>query len=144
MVKGDSFNQFSYPSFLSLEYMILYGLPHQGIIINRSLHNQIGGYSTQYKIISDWVFFMEALFIHGATYKHINHTVSLFDGNGMSQNNENTSLIITEQLDYIKKRFPSYLGYYKLNSPYVKKYFRRMPRWQRFVKRFLFYQFNKV
>ena len=144
MIKGTSSIFFPYPSELSLDYMILYGLPHQGILIKRTLHNQIGGYSSQYKIISDWVFFMEALFFHNATYKHIDSTVSFFDGSGMSQNHENTKLIISEQLDYITQRFPSYVRYYKLNSPYVKKHFRRIPRWQRFFKRFLFNQFNKI
>lgn len=53
---------YSYPDELSLDYMIIYGLPHQATLIQRSLFHKIGGYSTKYKIISDWVFFMEALF----------------------------------------------------------------------------------
>lgn len=142
--KLDSIQKLTYPTVLTLEYMLIYGLPHQGILINRSLHNKIGGYNTNYKIISDWVFFMEAIFFHGATYIHVNEVVSVFDGHGMSQNNEHTSLIISEQLDYISKRFPSYINYYKLNSPYVKKYFRGIPRWKRFWKKYLFQTLNKI
>lgn len=144
MVKNGSSILFSYPSELSLEYMITNGLPHQGILISRSLYELVGGYQHNYKIISDWVFFMEALFFHNATYKHIDIKVSFFDGNGMSQCFKNTQLIISEQMDYINQRFPEFLNYYKRNSPYVRRYFRQMPRWKRFFKRFLFNQFNKI
>ena len=134
----------NYPPKLSVEYMMVYGLPHQGIFINRYLHETIGGYSLRYKIISDWVFFMEALFYHDATYVHVDNVVSVFDGHGISQKDENVLLIITEHIDYISKRFPNYLKFYKLNSPYVKKYFRRIPRWKRIWKKFLFLNFNKI
>lgn len=135
---------FNYPDELSLEYMICYGLPHQAILIKRELHERIGGYSTNYKIISDWVFFMESLFFAQATYKHVPKSITFFDGKGMSQQAANTSLIISEQLDYITKRFPKYISFYKENSPYVKKYFRRIPRWKRPFSRLLFNLFNKL
>ena len=48
------------------------------------------------------------------------------------------------QLDYIKKRFPEKVSLYKSKSPYVKKYFRTMPRWKRFILRFLFIKFNLI
>lgn len=133
-----------YPDKLSIEYMIAYGLPHQGTFISRNLHNSVGGYSTGYKIISDWVFFMESIFIKKATYIHIDSVISVFDGHGMSQKEENLSLIIFEQIDYISKRFPKYLHYYKVNSPQVKKYFRKLPRWKRYFKKFLFFSFNRL
>jgi hypothetical protein len=70
--------------------------------------------------------------------------VVLYDRTGVSSQHQNTRAIVTEQVDYINHRFPDLLKHYKLNSPYVKKYFRRMPRWQRFIKQFLFNQFNIV
>jgi hypothetical protein len=87
---------------------------------------------------------MEALFYHNATYIHVDKVVSVFDGHGMSQKDENVKLIIVEQIDYLLSRFPSFISYYKLNSPHVKKYFRRMPRWKRYFKKFLFLNFNKL
>jgi len=144
LIVGDKSTQYVYPENISLDYMIIYGLPHQATLIKRSLFDRIGGYSTEYKIISDWVFFMEALFYQNATYKHVHTPIADFNGEGMSQQDGNVKLIIKEQIDYISKRFPTKLKYYKLNSPYVKKYFRSIPRWQRYIKRFLFNQFNKV
>ena len=135
---------FSYPDDLSLEYMICYGLPHQAILIKRELHERIGGYSTDYKIISDWVFFMESLFYSQATYIHVPKSITFFDAKGMSQQAVNFSLIISEQLDYISKRFPAYISFYKQNSPYVKKYFLRIPRWKRPLSRLMFHLFNRL
>ena len=141
---GHKSTPYIYPEHITLDYMLVYGLPHQATLIKRSLFDKIGGYSVDYKIISDWVFFMEALFYHNASYKYVPSLITNFNGEGMSQQSQNIKLIIKEQIDYISKRFPEKLKYYKLNSPYVKKYFRRMPRWQRFIKQFLFNQFNIV
>lgn len=142
--ENDNKILYSYPKNLTIEYMIVYGLPHQGTFISRNLHNSVGGYTTSYKIISDWVFFMESLFINKATYIHIDSVFSVFDGHGISQKDENIKLIIQEQMDYLFTRFPSYIDFYKNNSPQVKKYFRRMPRWKRFFKQFLFFKMNKL
>jgi hypothetical protein len=133
-----------FPRELTLDYMISYGLPHQATIINRSLFDKIGLYNEDYKIISDWVFFMEALFYHNASYKYVNEDVVYFDGAGISNQSEYLKSIIREQLHYISRRFPNKLSSYKLNSPYVKKHFRSMPRWNRFIFKTLFLYFNYI
>jgi hypothetical protein len=135
-------NLLKFPDVLSLDYMICYGLPHQATIIKKSLFDKIGLYNENYKIISDWVFFMEALFFHNATYKYVNVTAINFDGSGISNQTKYLRTIINEQLDYISNRFPLKLDLYKSNSPYVKKYFRTMPRWKRFILKYLFIKFN--
>lgn len=144
-VNGDGLvSESKFPKFLSLDYMICFGLPHQATIISKALFDKIGLYDEKYKIISDWVFFMEALFFNKATYKHIDLYVVNFDVSGISNQNKFVKSIIIEQLDYIKKRFPEKVFLYKSKSPYVKKYFRTMPRWKRFILRFLFIKFNLI
>jgi glycosyltransferase involved in cell wall biosynthesis len=143
-VDGTERVKTAYPEQLNLDYMICYGLPHQATIIRKSLFDQVGLYDETYKIISDWVFFMEALFMKEATYGMIEDAVVLYDSTGISSQHQNTRAIVSEHIDYINRMFPDFLQHYKLNSPYVKKHFRRMPRWQRFVKRFLFNQSNKI
>jgi hypothetical protein len=133
-----------YPNELSLDYMICFGLPQQATIINKSLFKKIGLYNESYKIISDWVFFMEAVFIHNATYKHIDLPVINFDGSGISNQSRYVKTIIKEQLDYITKRFPDKIPLYKSQSPYVKKYFRTIPRWKRFIIKYIFMKFNYI
>lgn len=151
LVYGDIFDcgQFSkkvvsYPNKLSFEYMLCGGLPHQATAIRRSLFESVGLYAEKYKIISDWVFFMDALFIHNASYKHIPVVVSKFEGNGLSSISENTSLIVYEQIDYISFKFPNSLFYYYNNSPYVKKYLRQKPKSLRWLFKFALFKFNKV
>jgi hypothetical protein len=134
----------NFPNILSLDYMICFGLPHQATIIKKSLFEKISFYDEKYKIISDWVFFMEALFFNKATYIHIDLSVVNFDISGISNQNIFVKTIIVEQLDYINKRFPEKVSLYKSKSPYVKKYFRSMPRWKRLILRFLFIKFNLI
>ena len=136
--------QSRFPEVLSLDYMICYGLPHQATIIKKSLFDKVGLYDERFSIISDWVFFMEALFIHNATYKYVNITPINFDGSGISNQTKYVKKIMTEQLYYISKRFPSKIDLYKKNSPYVKKYFRTMPRWKRIFLKYLFNKFNFI
>jgi hypothetical protein len=131
-----------FPENLSLDYMICYGLPHQATIIKKSLFNQVGFYNENYKIISDWVFFMESLFFHNATYKYVDVTAINFDGSGISNQTKFLRTIIIEQLDYISRRFPTKVSFYKDNSPYVKKYFRTMPRWKKYFLKRIFMNFN--
>ncbi len=133
-----------FPKVLSLDYMICFGLPHQATIINKSLFKTIGFYNESYKIISDWVFFMEALFYHNATYKHVDDDVIYFDGSGISNQKKYLRTIIKEQVHYISLRFPHKLVLYKTDSPYVKKYFRQIPRWKRFFLKFIFHYFNYI
>jgi len=133
-----------FPKVLSLDYMICFGLPHQATIINKLLFKKIGLYNETYKIISDWVFFMEALFYHNATYKHVDEDVIYFDGSGISNQKKYLRTIIKEQVHYISLRFPQKLVLYKTDSPYVKKYFRQIPRWKRYFLKFIFQNFNHI
>jgi len=133
-----------FPKVLSLDYMICFGLPHQATIINKSLFKKIGFYNESFTIISDWVFFMEALFYHNSSYKHVDEDVIYFDGSGISNQKKYLRTIIKEQVHYISLRFPQKLVLYKTDSPYVKKYFRQVPRWKRFFLNFLFQNFNYI
>ena len=137
-------NEVRYPEVLSFEYMLCGGLPHQATAIRKSLFTKVGLYNENYKIISDWVFFMEALFIHNVSYKHVPIVITDFEGGGVSSLSANTKLIVKEQIDYILKRFPKSLFYYYSNSPYVIKYLRSKPRLIRWIFRYILIYFNKV
>ncbi len=142
LLDADSSVECKFPEILSLDYMICYGLPHQATLIKKTLFNKVGFYNENYKIISDWVFFMEALFYHNATYKYVDVTAINFDASGISNQTKFLRTIIIEQLDYISKRFPTKVSLYKDNSPYVKKYFRAMPRWKKYFLKSIFMKFN--
>lgn len=85
-------------------------LPHPSTLIRRELFNQCKGYSENYKIISDWCFFVEALIINNCSYRTIPIILSVFNCFGISSNNQNTSG--KEMLYYLEKRFPRIVNDY--------------------------------
>lgn len=74
-----------YPDKLDESFFRRTSLPHQSTFIKRELLIQ-HQYSEEYKVISDWKFFIEA-FRNGCTYKHIPMMVSVYDCSGFSYKN---------------------------------------------------------
>lgn len=60
---------------------------HQTAFIRKSLFDKFGLYEEQYRIISDWEFFMRVIVVHGASYKHFNRLVAMFPVDGISADN---------------------------------------------------------
>lgn len=58
--------------------------PHQATFIKRELFEKWGGYDENYKIVSDWKFFLEMVVLHNATIKYIDKPIALFDSTGVS------------------------------------------------------------
>lgn len=75
-----------YPDKLSEGFFRSTSLPHQSSFIKREL--LLDGYDENYKIISDWKWFIEA-FRSGKTYKHMPFIVSVYDCSGYSYQNLN-------------------------------------------------------
>ena len=61
-------------------------LPHPSTFIKTIILKE-RPYREDYRIVSDWVFFMENLLIHQSTYKRIDLTVSVFLTDGISSKN---------------------------------------------------------
>ena len=90
---------------------------HQASFIKRSLFNKIGLYSTEYKIASDWDFFLKALFLFNATYLYIDINISVMEPNGISAQDQNKHIIELERNSIFKKNFPGFMpDYYFLKS----------------------------
>lgn len=85
-----------YPDKLDESFFRRTSLPHQSTFIRRELLIQ-HPYSEEYKIISDWKFFIEA-YRNGCTYKHIPFIVSVYDCSGFSY--QNLNLMEQEKNDY--------------------------------------------
>jgi glycosyltransferase involved in cell wall biosynthesis len=137
----NNYKKISFPKIITLEYMLCAGLPHQATAFKRSLFYKYGFYETNYKIISDWAFFMSILFIHKISYKYLNVPIACFEGEGVSSKKSNLKLIINEHLDFLNEKFPTYVKYFKRNSIQVQRYINSFPRWKRlfyFIK-FYFY-----
>lgn len=79
-------------------------LPHPSTLIKKSIFNKCSGYNENFKIISDWCFFIEALIVHNCSYKIIPITLSVFNCFGISSRKANE--LSPVMLNYVISRFP--------------------------------------
>lgn len=86
-----------YPDKLDESFFRRTSLPHQSTFIKRELLEN--GYDENYKIISDWKWFIEA-FRNGRTYKHMPFIVSVYDCSGYSY--QNLSLMQQEKNEFYR------------------------------------------
>jgi glycosyltransferase involved in cell wall biosynthesis len=73
-----------FPDIITL-YNLRWGtLPHPAALIKRQLFNLTGRYNEQYKIASDWEFWLKAIIINDCSYKHIDSTIAVVEKAGLS------------------------------------------------------------
>jgi glycosyltransferase involved in cell wall biosynthesis len=110
-----------YPSTLTFSYFLRDTLPHPATLIKRSLLFGVG-FNENFKIVSDWEFFVISICKIGATYKHIDKTISVFNYEGISSNPANASLIRDEKNKTLEDHFKSfvqdYQSYFELQQAY--------------------------
>lgn len=96
-----------YVDILPKNYFNYESLPHPASFIKTELLKK-NKYNTDYKIISDWIFFKEMIFEHNKTYKHINTVVSNFNLGGVSSN--------LKEIENEKSRYSNSISYNGLIS----------------------------
>ena len=64
--------------------LIVGRINHQAAFIKRNLFDCFGLYSEEYKIASDWKFFIDAIIVGNASVKYVDKDVAFFDVEGMS------------------------------------------------------------
>lgn len=94
------------PENLSLSYFYFKALPHPSTFIKKELLEKAGLYNENYRIISDWIFFTDAVCKLNCTYKIIPETVSVYNLEGISSNSDNQRKIRTAKDEYIENNFP--------------------------------------
>lgn len=69
-----------------IDGMFFFGntLPHQCTFIKSQLFNKLWGYCTEYKIISDWIFWYRAVTEQNATIRCVDVLISIMQPNGIS------------------------------------------------------------
>ena len=63
-------------------------LNHSSAYIRRSLFNRYGMYDEDFKIVSDWKWFLQAIILGGEKPVYVDMDVTLFDMNGISEKNK--------------------------------------------------------
>lgn len=100
------------PSVIKASDLILNFLPHQATFIKRKLFFDYHLYDTSYKIISDWLFFIECILVHNVSYRHIDLIVSSCETEGISSNPQNNKLMEDEFNMGLKTVLPFYYDDY--------------------------------
>lgn len=103
-----------FPAIISLMHFSYSYLGHPSTIIRRELLIKMGGYSLKYRIISDWLFFVQAL-IQGARFKYIDLIISVFEVNGLSGNlvllEKEHKEVLDNELFFLKEDFRYFAEY---------------------------------
>lgn len=94
------------PENLSLSYFYFKALPHPSTFIKKELLEKAGLYNENYRIVSDWIFFTDAVCKLNCTYRVIPDTVSVYNLEGISSNSENQRKIRLAKDEYIEQNFP--------------------------------------
>lgn len=97
------------PKTLSFTYFLSDSLPHPSSFIKRELFEIHFYYSEEYKIVSDWEFYIYCICKMNVSYKHLDLIISDFDNSGVSSIKDNLDKIKTEKILVYQKHFPLFL-----------------------------------
>jgi glycosyltransferase involved in cell wall biosynthesis len=95
-----------YPSEWTLRLFFDETLPHSASFIKRDLFFDITLYNENYKIISDWEFFVLAIIVHQKSYKHLPIFIANFELVGVSSTSGITGI---EKKKVIETRLKDFL-----------------------------------
>jgi glycosyltransferase involved in cell wall biosynthesis len=102
------FHEGTFPDKLSFEYFSTYSLPHQASFIRKDLFSIVGLYEETETIISDWLFFLLAIYKFNCSYQHINQTIAVCDTTGISLESANWYGIVEARKEMISKHFAAF------------------------------------
>ena len=109
VIEGHKIFIKEYPEVLSFSYFVKDTLPHPATFIAKWAFEQTNLYKEDFKILSDWKFFIDSICKFNLTYKKINTTLSTFYMGGMSSNTDNRALQQNERQQVLQEEYPAYL-----------------------------------
>ena len=123
VIEGDKQFIKTYPNTLSFSYFVEDTLPHPATFIKKEAFVKTNLYKEDFKIVSDWKFFIDAICKYNLSYKRIAQPLSTFYIGGLSSNPENQIIKFNEKEDVIKgdyllytKDIDNIIGYRKTLS----------------------------
>ncbi|MFV5692442.1 glycosyltransferase family 2 protein [Flavobacterium sp. LT1R49] len=108
-----------YPERLAFSHFIHGSLPHPATFIKKQLFEIVGPYDEGFEIISDWKFFILALFKYNCSYYKVEETLTTFYLDGISSKFDFSD----ERNKVLKEYFSGFISDYKelvLISPLMK------------------------
>ena len=102
-----------FPDELTFYWLYSEFLGHASTHIKRSLFEKIGYYNENYKIVSDWEFFLISLAKYNCSSQHISFPISVLEEGGISNNVNCGQLVINEREQVINNQFLLFKDDYK-------------------------------
>jgi glycosyltransferase involved in cell wall biosynthesis len=122
----------TYPEKLSFSFFYSSSINHQSTFIRKSLFETYFYYNENYKIASDWEFFVFTICYANVPTKYLKKTIADYDFTGISSNPKFADLFLKEKMESLQKYFPTFVDDYndvnELNSKrflqyqHIKKY----------------------
>jgi glycosyltransferase involved in cell wall biosynthesis len=121
-----------YPEKLSFSFFYTSSINHQSTFIRKSLFEKYFYYNENYRIASDWEFFIYCICHQNVPNKYLKTTIAIYDFTGISSNPKFSNIYNEEKKVTFQKYFPAFVDDYKevseLNSKrfiqfqYIKKH----------------------
>jgi glycosyltransferase involved in cell wall biosynthesis len=105
VVEGNQVFIKEYPELLSFSYFVKDTLPHPATFIAKVAFEKTNLYNEDFRILSDWKFFIDSICKYNLSYKKINTTLSTFYIGGMSSNPANWSLKQSERQQVLEHEY---------------------------------------
>ena len=116
--EGERKWQKQYPDALQFSHFVHDSLPHSGgsFFLAKGFDKELECYDESLKIVSDWKWFLVAIFKYNYSYKHINITTGVFDTSGVSSTNHALSdkekqQVFEKEFKYLYKEITELLVY---------------------------------
>lgn len=103
-----------YPAKVNMDYFLKETLPHPSTLIKRDLFQQFGKYKTDFKIVSDWAFFVDVIIGARVKYNYVDAVVSVFNMQGVSSRSDSFKLIRREMDSHLSIHYRWYFLKYKI------------------------------
>ena len=102
-----------YPDKLTPLFFLRTSLPHQSTFFKREVFDSMGMYDENYKIAADRGFYIKCFLSNLFVFKHIQYPITIYDLNGISNNNDLYYVKTKEDELIFKEHFGIYYEDYK-------------------------------
>jgi len=109
---GNHYTQV-FPDELTFNFFRTNSLGHQATFVRKRVHDVVGLYDENYKIVSDWKFLILAICKYDIPYCHIPLVIAECGRDGISCMPENLDKIAIDRNDILQKSFPAYVPDYR-------------------------------
>jgi len=112
--KGNRLSTKTYPEKLRLSFFYTGALCHQSTFIKKELFFKYFLYNEDYKIMSDWEFFIFTICKENVSYQHLDRIICVYDFSGISSDKKFTDIALKERKQTIDTYFPAFSEDYKI------------------------------